>query len=240
MFTVTPGLQTVAEAVPAGWNLADIICSEPSAVVTGSSVDVDVADGAIELCVFVNHRPATLTVVKDTDPAGGTGFPFDVEPMATSFTLADGGSQQFTGLAPDLYTITETPPAGWRVTDIVCTGASTGTVDLATGFAEVLLAAGQDAVCTYTNTRTASITVTKEVLPASVTGPQGGFGFDTVGDGLADRFLNDGESFTLTDLLPGTYTIDELVPDGWAVTRRLLLGRPRRPRPEQRHRRRSR
>jgi hypothetical protein len=103
------------------------------------------------------------------------------------------------------------------VSDITCTGASTGTVDLATGFAEVLLAPGEDGVCTYTNTRTASITITKEVVPTGAAGPQGGFGFDTVGDGLADRFLNDGGSFILADLLPGTYTVDELVPEGWAV-----------------------
>ncbi|MBI4935556.1 MAG: hypothetical protein HY828_16875 [Actinobacteria bacterium] len=217
IFPVVPGTFTVEELVPAGWNLADIVCSEPNAVVTGASVDVDVLDGHIELCVFVNYRPATLTVVKATAPAGGTGFPFTLDPMAASFTLADGGSQQFTDLAPDLYTITETAPAGWVVSDITCTGASIGTVDLATGYAEVLLGPGEAAVCTYTNTRTATITITKDVLPDGFAGPQGGFGFDSVGDGLADRFLNDGGSFVLADLLPGTYTVDELVPEGWAV-----------------------
>ena len=217
VFPVAPDTYTVQELVPAGWNLDSIVCSEPDAVVSGDSVDVLVAPGHTELCVFVNYRPATLTVVKATAPAGGTGFPFTAEPMATSFTLADGGRRQFTDLAPDLYSVTEAAPAGWVVSDIACTGASTGTVDIASGFVEVLLGAGEDGVCTYTNTRTARITVTKDVVPDTITGPQDGFGFDTVGDGLADRFLNDGESFTLADLLPGTYTIDELVPEGWAV-----------------------
>jgi hypothetical protein len=217
VFTVPADTYTVKELVPAGWNLDGIVCSEPDAVVSGNSVDVFVDVGHTELCVFANYRPATLTVVEATAPAGGSGFTFTAEPMSTSFTLADGARRQFTDLAPDLYSITETAPDGWVVSDVTCTGGSTGTVDLVSGFAEVLLGPGEDGVCTYTNTRTASITVTTDVVPDTVAGPPDGLGFDTEGDGLADRFVNDGESFTLEDLSPGTYSVDELVPAGWVA-----------------------
>jgi len=49
--------------------------------------------------------------------------------------------------------VRELVPGGWALTDLSCTaaGASTAAVDLATGRAEIRLAAGDRAVCTYVN-----------------------------------------------------------------------------------------
>lgn len=65
-------------------------------------------------------------------------------------TLGDGEQSQTSDLSPGTYTSTETVPAGWELTSIVCNdGNSSGS--LATATATFQLGAGETVICTFTN-----------------------------------------------------------------------------------------
>lgn len=100
-------------------------------------------------------RQTTLTIVKETNPNGRTGFEFTGTnfpsgcAMDGTFILDDDGSE-VCDLTPGSYTVQETNSQGFNITDIDCEGASgfSTTADSVT----VNLLEGENAVCTFTNT----------------------------------------------------------------------------------------
>lgn len=100
----------------------------------------------------------SLTIVKDTNPAGSDGvFEFDMTLAAGggvgqgSFELSDGESTTFDDLGD--YTITEMltsgqVSAGWSVADIDCGNADATVTDDAV---EITIADGDEVTCTFTN-----------------------------------------------------------------------------------------
>lgn len=77
-------------------------------------------------CDEPNGTPeGQIRVIKETDPAGGTGFEFTViGPNGYTYddTLDDGEDFIISGLADGTYTITETVPEGWTLKSIEITG----------------------------------------------------------------------------------------------------------------------
>ena len=65
-------------------------------------------------------------------------------------------------------------------------------------------------VCFYNEKATGTITIVKDADPADGTS----FGFTGLGGGFS---LLDGESATFTELVAGVYTIEEILPLGWAL-----------------------
>jgi len=157
----------------------------------------------------------TSIVQKTTDPSGFNNFDF-IGPGDIAFTLDDGESQTFPGLAPGMYTVSETDPApGFELTDISCISqnGSTFMEDIEARSVEIMLEDLDTVTCVFTNTGTASITIEKE------TSPEGGEEFDFTSD------IPDGEEFTLDDgesitfnVPPGTYDVQELVKAGFIVS----------------------
>ena len=88
----------------------------------------------------------TITVRKETDPAGGSGFNFSGD--LGSFTLDDGGSQTFDGLVAGVYDVSEVVPDGWSLEGVVCTGGESESI--ADGV-RIHLGAGEAILCTFTN-----------------------------------------------------------------------------------------
>ena len=96
-----------------------------------------------------------ITIVKETDPDGGTGFRFTGTDfpedcsLAGAFTLDDDGFEDC-DLPVGSYTVQETGSEGYVITDIECEGASsyTETEDSVT----VNLMNNENIVCTFTNT----------------------------------------------------------------------------------------
>ncbi|MFA6390984.1 MAG: SdrD B-like domain-containing protein, partial [Patescibacteria group bacterium] len=70
--------------------------------------------------------------------------------------------------------------------------------------------------CTFTNTvQNGSITVTKQTTPDG--SPQS-FTFNLGGNATDSASLTDGQSHTFGDLLPGSYSLGEIIPSGWQFT----------------------
>ena len=156
------------------------------------------------LCVFTNTRGASLDVEKTS--VGGVG-PFDFATVSTpddgaalpaSFTRTTTAENVPTANAPFGFTaselgtkfVTETVPAGWTLTNIVCTaggaeisiGTGTGAdfvgnagFDAGGTTVRAVITAGDTPSCVFTNTRGASLDVEKTSV-----GGVGPFDFVTV------------------------------------------------------------
>jgi hypothetical protein len=94
----------------------------------------------------------TIIIGKQTSPAGGSGFGFTESVTPGSFTLNDGGTKTFAGVAPGTYTVTENDPSASNFTlgDVSCDDANS-TGDANTRTATINLAAGETVRCTFRN-----------------------------------------------------------------------------------------
>ncbi|MEM7118240.1 MAG: hypothetical protein AAF614_37780 [Chloroflexota bacterium] len=148
----------------------------------------------------------SITIVSATTPPGTTDVFFFT--TLGSFTIDDGESFTYSNLAVGTYNLFQSVDTGWQVS-ASCDGSSNA--PLANGVA-VTLADGEDVTCTFTYEEVGgSITVIAESDPAGYTG------FSYFGDlGIFD--LDDGESFQVTDRLPGDYAIFQTIPQAWDLS----------------------
>jgi uncharacterized repeat protein (TIGR01451 family) len=202
-----PGTYSVSEDVPAGWTLTSATCSD------GSSPDaIALGAGEVVTCTFTNTKLAKIVVTKQTIPDGHPEvFDFTGEIVET---LGDGESES-KFVPAGTYTVTESL-AGlpvWTLVDIDCDDAdSSGDLDTLT--ATYVVGLGETVECTFTNEKRGLITVVKQTTPDGDTQP---FAFDASWD--ADGFsLADGDSITSPPIGPGTFSVSEVVPNGWTLT----------------------
>ena len=111
------------------------------------------------------------------------------------------------------HTVTESLTPGWALTALACTGAGgDSSTTWSTRTATLDIDAGETVVCTFTNTKTASLTVVKVTDPAS--DPQD-FDFDLTGSGVpADLDLD-------TDAGDATLPSQQTFPGSRRAARRL-------------------
>ncbi|MGD9030273.1 MAG: hypothetical protein PVG25_10705, partial [Anaerolineae bacterium] len=216
------GTYWVTETVPAGWDLTEISCqggvtSTWTTNVDTHSVEIALAQGETVTCTFTNAEQGHIVVDKVTDPSGSAQL-FEFNPSWGSlFTLADADPPHDSGpLSPGTYSVTETLPAGWDLTEILCQGGvtSTWTTNVDTHSVEIALAQGETVTCTFTNAEQGHIVVDKVTDPS----------------GAAQAFQFNpswGSPFALADsdtpvdsgpLSPGMYSVRETVPPGWELT----------------------
>ena len=91
-----PGTYSVAETVPAGWDLKSTVCTDGSpanAIAVGPDETVR--------CVFTNEKDANIVVEKQTNPNGDTQvFAFNASYDADGFSLSDGQQNDSGDLEP--------------------------------------------------------------------------------------------------------------------------------------------
>ncbi len=217
------GTYTITEAVPAGWNLTALTCTDPTTdttfdLATGAAT-IHLASGESVVCNYTDTRQGSITVVKST--AGGNGtFSFTgpttpASPGGTFQITASGGTGQvvLTGLPPGTYNVTEAVPAGWDLTNIDCVDPSGGTSKNATT-AIVGLAAGENVTCTFVDTKRGAIIVQKVTQ-----GPDGQFDFTgSQAFSITTTGGNGQNTAAYASVAPGNYTITETVPAGWQLT----------------------
>jgi len=219
--TGQPGSYSATETIPAGWELTGIDCTGAigsnvtiggtGAFVPGDeSVSVDLAAGETVICTFTNTSQGGITIVKEVEGTDGS-FNFAASYLQNDFTLSDGQSNFSGELSPGTYTVQEQIPGGYQLTDISCTGQTNSVVTPATNGVEIELVDGDQVQCTFTNTQLGSINVTKLTDPAGSTQS-----FTFTGDAAGS--ITHGQTITVGNLLPGTYTSTETLVSGWDLT----------------------
>ncbi|TKJ30526.1 MAG: hypothetical protein CEE40_04825 [Chloroflexi bacterium B3_Chlor] len=203
------GTYASTETVPAGWDLTSIVCDDAnsSGNTQTATATFNVEPGETVKCTFTDTKRGSIIVEKQTLPDGDPAtFTFAGDAAGT---ISDGGQVVLSNLASGIYTSTETVPAGWDLTSIVCDDAnSSGNTQTATATFNVEPA--ETVKCTFTDTKRGSIIVEKQTLPD---GDPATFSFtgdvsDTLGDGDTASAQVD----------PGQYSSTESVPTGWDLT----------------------
>ena len=171
--------------------------------------DADKAEGEVTVTNTYTRELGSLTVTKsvegNSDEAEDKVYTFNVtgpDGYSASVTVTGSGSTTLTDLVPGTYTVTE-DDAEIEGFELEVTGG--GTVDVV---------ANETAGITVTNTYTkevGSLTITKTVAGDSEEAEGKTYTFDISGpDGYAETVNITGNgSVTLTDLVPGVYTVTE-------------------------------
>ena len=152
---------SVAESVPAGWDLASATCDD------GSSVsNIGVSAGETVTCTFTNHKRGQIVVVKDATPDDPQDFSFTAGGglSPTSFSLDDDADATLSNTrtfadvpAGNGYSLSETVPGGWDQTAATCDdGSPVSNIDVAPG---------ETVTCTFANRKRGSIVVVKDAQP---------------------------------------------------------------------------
>ncbi len=236
------GAYTVTESALAGWTLTGLECTgaggDSSTNLGNRAATLDIDAGETVVCTFTNTKHASLTVVKVTDPASdpqdfdfdltGSGVPadLDLDTDAGNATLPSQDSFSLNASQLGAHSVTESALAGWTLTDLECTGAGgDSSTSLANRAATLDIDAGETVVCTFTNTKHASLTVVKVTDPAS--DPQD-FDFDLTGSGVpadldldtdaGDATLPSQDSFSLNASQLGAHSVTESALAGWDLT----------------------
>jgi len=155
----------------------------------------------------------TLKVKKVTVPAGDntefaiTGSGESAVTGAPTFmngntgTISSASSHTFT-VYPGTYSVAETKTDGWKEVSNTCK--------------DIVVANGKNEECTITNTKYSSLTIIKNATPRS----EEEFSFTTTGEGLENFKLVDNSdtsnpSKVFENLLPGNYSVNEIIPEQW-------------------------
>ncbi|MEM7118874.1 MAG: hypothetical protein AAF614_41035 [Chloroflexota bacterium] len=201
-----PGDFTISQTIPTGWTLS-VACTGGDFTLQTAGVTVHLEANEDIVCTFTNSDVGgSIAIVNATVPSGGSSF--DYFGTLGNFSLDDGQTEQANNLLPGAYEITQTVPPGWLLT-VSCVGGDSTPL---TNGVQVQLDAGENVVCTFTNTDVGgSITVVNETIPS------GGTSFSYAGD-LGVFSLNDGETRADTDLYPGSYTVSQAVTAPWELS----------------------
>jgi len=159
---LSPGIYTVTELVPQGWELTNILLNDPSGI---STVDLATGTATINLQagthISIVYQDAQLSpqggfisVVKVACPTDTCiEFSFVSSASEGSFSLGNGEVWTSSELSPGRYLITETMQPGWALANIVIADPSgTSTFDLTTGTATINLQANTHITIIYQNT----------------------------------------------------------------------------------------
>ncbi len=170
--------------------------------------------------------PGSVSLDKITNPSG--------DPQSFDFTLTGPVSIDITSLAdttptstisnilPGSYTLVEAIPAGWDFTSLNCTGAASGFIQTENSVS-FTLAQGEQVSCSFANTKRGSITVTKDVLSYSGTiNPTNDVTPFTIrldnSSAVDQRDVAEGSPEVYQNLVPGSYTLTEVMPSGYTFT----------------------
>lgn len=242
------GNYSVTEAIPSGWNLTDVTFTETVST-TGETKNLGTGLASVTLeagetihIYYIDTKKATVTVVKNTVGGDGT-FSFDASgtlngqgtpsvPDPLDITTSGGTGSSSTFVFSNLPSggssliFDELAKTGWDFTSLVITGGDaddTKSGDVATLNVEP----GENITVTYTNTKRGHIVVDKVTVDASGNhiSDTTSFTFNTTGSGYSGFSLTD--AATPNDsgaLVPGSYSVAEVVPAGWDLTKLEIDG----------------
>src|SRR5205807_538249 len=167
-FTVAPGTYAITEIVPSSFVLLSASCS-PGTSGTSATVTVAIPMGTTSgSCAFSDAASGSVVVTKSAQGGDGsftftlTGGPQSVTMSATINTILVTGTTTFTGLAPGLYSVSESVPGSFYPAGATQCSAT--------------VESGGTTMCTFTNDLRGSVVVTKNTV-----GGNGSFTFTLTG-----------------------------------------------------------
>jgi hypothetical protein len=242
---LVPGVTyTVAETVPAGWDLTSRVCVETVAGAGGSTfpasgttqpASITPAAGATITCTFTDTKRGKIIIDKVTIPSlDPQNFAFTLtggpSALNASFGLTDASTPFDSGLIlpGSGFVAGETlPSAEWVLTSALCNdGSPVGNINVSPG---------ETVTCTFTNTKQAKVQVLKTFQGQPITGSET-FAFTlrtgattsdsgTTLQALVGNSSNGGTLNFTPFLIPGnTYQICEVVLPGWQSSISSLSG----------------
>jgi hypothetical protein len=175
---ILAGTYDAAENAKDGWTLTGISCvnadssSHPATTdLTARTLSVGIAVGDDVTCTFTNTAKATIRFKKVTNPSpdtANTSFTFDPSDtlQTGTFDLKNGETKSYVDVVPGTYQAVESDPTpAYDLTGRACVLTGTSTAHTADTTAartiSVVLAAGEDVTCTFTNTKRGSLTIIK-------------------------------------------------------------------------------
>jgi hypothetical protein len=206
-------LKYVVETVPTGWAVTNIVCTGNGATIkvgTGSgaqfdegesvdfeegenSIEVNIGSGDTPTCTFTNRLKPKLTVAKTTAPTTDGGK-FDFKVAGTDYTnggtgYGNGDSEANIVLNPGSITFSESAHTGTDLSDYVSTLACVGKTPSPNGGTSgtISLQYGENATCTFTNSKKPKLKVAKTTAPITDLGK-----FDFTIDGVTYNNSNAG------------------------------------------------
>jgi hypothetical protein len=215
----TGGLQSgtyvaTETTLPTGWDPDGAVCDDGS---PADAIDLGVNEDVT--CVFSNIARADLHIVKDAE-RDGVDFDFTADaPLSpATFTLQNGGQQDFLDLVPGTYGTAEIVPEGWDLTSMDCDNGDTADA--------VTLGAGDDVTCTYVNdVERAALSIHKTAKHAAeednvIEQADVVFTITNATNGTSVQVTTDASGNACAEGLPvsvldGEYTITESVPAGY-------------------------
>ncbi|NLZ24734.1 DUF11 domain-containing protein, partial [Candidatus Dojkabacteria bacterium] len=225
--TLDTGEYTVQEVGPTSslpYYLDSIGGTACTGTISSGIADLTVTESG-GTCVFGNSKKPTITVKKLIEPTNSQDtFEFTVN--GETFTLGHSGVKTI-DVMPGSYTITESGTAGYR-TEILCDGDIDPTL---APMRTISLKAGDNKLCTFTNTKLGSISGTKwndengngikDEGEEPVQGVQ--ICIDANTNGVCDTNevsvdTDASGNYIFSDLLPGTYSIIEILNEEWEQT----------------------
>jgi len=179
-------------------------------------VSFSLTQSAIVDCIFTNVTRGSITIVNAANPQLADDFSFTSSTLG-NFSLDDDGdktnalsnSKVFANLQPGTYDVQELAPPGWALDNIECSNSDS---TVAGSTASIVMGAGENVVCTFTNNAApASI-----VVDTTAVGGDGDFDFALAAGDAIDLPVTTTDGFGTTSsvpLVPGTsYTLGETDP----------------------------
>lgn len=229
-----PGTYSVTETPLANWDLTNLSCVDPNGNSTWDlgtgTVTINLEAGETITCTYENTQRGAFVLNKATTPSSTDVFQFthdivgDTVP-ASPVNVTTGTPQNFLGVVPGSYTVTETDPTpAYDLNNISCTDGVGNVVDttfdIGTRTATVNVDPGETVSCTFLNVARGNLTVVKDL---SADGPASTV-FDFLSTALGNFQLspvdsNTPASTTFANLVEDFYDLAEVDPtgSGWAL-----------------------
>jgi hypothetical protein len=211
------GTYTVLETPQAGWTQTATDCE-----------DIDVVAGTNTDCTVTNVKQGNIIVKKVTVGGNGTFVFTPSWNNATEFSLQNGQENNSGYLDPGVYAVSESEVDGWALSSAVCSdGSQADTINLDPG---------ETVTCTFTNTKLVDTNKgkiagmkfeDKNGNGAKDAGEKGLWGWVIYLDANNNGKKDWNERWTVTNwngdyrfgrLKAGTYTVREIVRNGWTQT----------------------
>ncbi len=206
IYDVAQGSYSINETDVAGWIEDDSDCQD--IVINATNLSAE--------CTINNAKLGSITIIKDAIPNTSQDFVFTFtgQDDPEVVTLDDDNDPEhankvsFNNLPKGSYEVTEASSPGWKLTEIVCDDQK---LDSTTAL--ISLSAGENAECTFTNTKLVKISGTKfEVNSDDIAGlPGTGLGGWTIFLDLDDDGIFNNDDLTTTTDDDGTYSFEDIL-----------------------------